>query len=47
MVVKVDLQRRTFTPVIQGISPFNLFALGNLLYVADFDGIHVIDASRL
>ncbi len=47
MVVKVDLAKRTWTPVIDGISPFSLFGAGNLLYVADFDGIHVIDASGL
>lgn len=47
MIVKVDLVKRTYTPVITNISPFNLFAVGNLLYVADFDGIHVIDARGL
>jgi hypothetical protein len=47
MVVKVDLQKRTYTPVLQGIAPFNLFAVGNSLYVSDFNGIYVIDASGL
>lgn len=47
MIAKVDTVKRTYTPVITNISPFNLFAVGNLLYVADFDGIHVIDASGL
>lgn len=46
-IVKVDLVKRTYTPVLTNISPFNLFGLGNLLYVADFDGIHVIDARGL
>lgn len=47
MIVKVDLAKRTYTPVLTNISPFNLYAVGNLLYVADFDGIHVIDARGL
>lgn len=46
-VVKVDLANRTYTPVLTGISPFNLFGVGNLLYIADFDGVHVIDAGGL
>jgi hypothetical protein len=46
-VVKVDPVKHTYTPVLEGISPYNLFAVGNLLYVADFNGIYVIDASGL
>lgn len=47
IIAKVDIAKRTYTPVLTNISPFNLFGVGNLLYVADFDGIHVIDASGL
>lgn len=47
MVARVDIQKRTYTPVLQGISPFNLFAVGNVLYVSDFNGIYMIDASGL
>jgi hypothetical protein len=47
MIVKVDTVRGTWTPVFTNIQPFNLFGYANLLYVADFGGIRVIDASRL
>src|SRR5262249_32893026 len=47
MVAKVDPVHHTYTPVLQNIEPFNLLGVGNTLYVADFDGIHVIDASGL
>lgn len=47
MVAKVDLQKHTYTPVLEGISPFNLFAIGNTLYVSDFNGIYMIDAGGL
>jgi hypothetical protein len=47
MIVKVDLQHGTWAPVLTNIQPFNLFGYANLLYVADFGGIRVIDASGL
>lgn len=47
MIVKVDIARRTFTPVLTNVQPYNLFGTGNLLYVADFGGIRVIDATGL
>lgn len=47
IVVKVDVVRHTWTPVLKQVQAFNLFGNGNLLYVADFSGVHVIDASRL
>jgi hypothetical protein len=46
-IVKVDTVRGTWTPVLTNIQPFNLFGYANLLYVADFGGIRVIDASGL
>ena len=47
MVVKVDTVRGTWSPILTNIQPFNLFGYANLLYVADFGGIRVIDASGL
>jgi hypothetical protein len=47
LIVKVDTARGTWTPVMTNIQPFNLFGYDNLLYVADFGGIRVIDAGGL
>lgn len=46
-IVKVDLARGSWTPVLINIQAFNLTGYANLLYVADFGGIHVIDATGL
>lgn len=45
MIVQVDIARRTFTPVLNNIQAYNIFGTGNLLYIADFGGIRVIDAT--
>lgn len=47
MVVKVDIHTGQWTPVLTDIEPFNLFGYGNLLYIADWSGIRVIDARGL
>ncbi|MFQ5340459.1 MAG: hypothetical protein ACE5F6_02810 [Anaerolineae bacterium] len=47
MIVKVDLATGSWTPVMTDIQVFNLFGYGNLLYVADWAGIRVVDARGL
>lgn len=47
MIVQVDLKTRTYRPVLTGVEPYNLFGVGNLLFIADFGGIRVIDARSL
>lgn len=47
MIVKVDIAKRTWTPVITDVQPYTIFGVGNLLYIADFGGIRVIDARSL
>ncbi|MGB8644211.1 MAG: hypothetical protein WCF84_03180 [Anaerolineae bacterium] len=44
MIVEVNIATGAWRPVITNIQPFNLYARGNLLYVADYGGIRVIDA---
>lgn len=47
MIVEVDLKNKTYRPVLTDVQPYNLFGIGNLLYIADFGGIRVIDARSL
>ncbi len=47
MIVQVDLKKRTYRPVLTGVQPYNLYGVGSLLYIADFGGVHVIDARSL
>lgn len=47
MIVKVDPAGQSWTPVLTDIQPFNLSGYGNLLYILDWSGIRVIDATQL
>jgi hypothetical protein len=47
MVVKVDLAKGTWTPVLTQVQPYNLFGVGDWLFIADFGGIRVLDARSL
>jgi hypothetical protein len=47
VVVRVDVNKRTYATVIDNVQPFNIFGYGNLLYVVDFSGIRVIDVRTL
>ncbi|MBI1801513.1 MAG: hypothetical protein HYR71_07785 [Chloroflexi bacterium] len=47
LIVEVDPVHHTWQPMMTGIQPFNLFGYDNLLYVADYGGVRVFDASGL
>lgn len=47
MIVSVDIAKRTWKPGLTNVQPYNIFGTGNLLYIADFGGIRVMDARSL